>query len=194
MLNISADPSFAGRKWWTEITNQPVAHPGEKARRGMFSPEDFIGYLEELATEAESAVAIAKRRAASEKGLECFMLNAACQAALGRCYAERTRAALALFEAASPRLTRSGAPAGGSLRAACPEAVAHMEKALEHYRQMVDLDNRHRKDFCFAADGSAIGWEWGGVISALEAELSDARAGQFKPGSAYLTQRPAKTA
>jgi hypothetical protein len=158
---------FSVRKWWRELTGQPVAHPGELTARGSFGPEDFIGYIEELSAEAESAVEIAERRAPSEKGLECFLLNAACQAAFGRFWAERIKAALAL------------AIEDGT------EAVRHMEAALGHYRRMAEMDKQHRRGFEILIGGSSYSPDWGNIIIALESELTDSNSGKFKGGEHY---------
>lgn len=166
MLDLP-DRLFSGRTWWREITGQPVAHPGEKTTPEGFGPEDFIGYIEELTAESEAAVGVAERRAPSEKGLECFLLNAACQSWLGRFWAERTKAALSLA---------SGDGDG---------ALAHMESALKHYRRMAEMDNRHRRGFAILLGGAFYSLDWSNIISALESELADAEAGIFSAGENY---------
>lgn len=164
MLSMSESPVFAAQNWWKEVTGDAAVHLEEYLESG--TPEDAYGpdeLIEELADLAEQAVAAGEkgmRSASGEKELPSFARDALCMGRLGEFYVERFKAALAHG------------------REDHTEALEHMARALELYREISAVDMSHRDQFRIRTDHSAVDGDWLRTLKALEAEYADALEGR----------------
>lgn len=172
MLHLDDMPVFWGRNWWEEITGDKVVHLAEYVKSGTsvdaYGPDEFIEELDDLSQQAIRAGEKGLKSASGEKELPSFSRDALCMGRLGQFYVERIKAALA------------------HARSEDSEALEHMVRALELFREINAVDSVHRlQPFRVITGRGAIIADWDGVISALEAEYEDAAKGEFKRGVEY---------
>jgi len=170
MLNSDDMKVFQlGKNWWQNVTGQRVVHFAEYVESGTpagaFGPEEFIEELGALSSEALAAAGSALSEAAGDDALRSLALDAQCMGLLGEFYVHRSRAAIS---------RGSGDDA---------QAVRELGMALESYKQLAEADSQHRKPFRVLAGRATVIGDFRDTLSALEAEYTDAAAGEFKRGA-----------
>ena len=175
MLSLESQEIFSGRKWWEEVTGDKVVHPAEYIKSGTpvdaYGPEEFIEELIDLSEQAIAAGEKGMRSASGEKELPSFSRDAQCMGKLGEFYVERFKAALS------------------HARGENAEALEHITRALDSYRNISSIDSPHRtQPFAVRVGQSTVLLSWPDILQALEAELEDATKGEFKQGIEYPIQ------
>lgn len=163
--NRNEDQSF-----WEDVTGDVRVSIGEYLRfgtpPGAYGPEEFIEEITDLASEATRAAEKGMRSASGEKELPGLARDAFCMSRLGEFYVERTRAALAYG------------------RGQETEALQHISRSVGLYREIVSVDNSHRR-WPVLAGRFEYPWTLVDSLRALEAEYADCRSGRFASGAQY---------
>ena len=164
-------PPFDSLDWRTTFTGQPTMHfeDYDTDNTVAYGPVQFIDEMDSLADKAFAAVNAAKGRYESD-GQKCLLMHAEANALLGRFWAERARAALAHI---------------GNDQTS---AIGHMQKALDHFKELEALEATHRAPFRVVTGRCAQANNWDLPRSALEQELNDYTAGVF--GKIYRAGTP----
>jgi hypothetical protein len=170
MLHFDDQTVFQlGKDWWRHVTGQRVVHFAEHIESGTpagaYGPEEFIDELADLSSRALAACEQALTASDGDRSLESAALDAFCMGKLGAFYAARSRAALSHGKGDDE------------------SAVRDLHTALGLYRDLAEVDSRHRRPFRVLAGRAAIVGDWSDTLRALEAEYEDALAGEFKRGT-----------
>lgn len=174
MVAFPEQEMFWGRNWRQELTAEKVAHLPDALQNPIpeaYGPMEFIDTLTELVARAEADLRKAWSRIRGEQELPCIARNLESQTRLGTFWIERMRAAIA-------RARRED-----------ETALRHMALALEAMTAAAVADRRHRDGFRAITGRTAIVGEWDSVLTALEAELSDAAKNEWRSGENYLVHR-----
>ena len=157
-------------EWVKEITGERAIFISEYVKTGTpddeFGPEELIDELNDLSEQALSAGDKGLRSASGEIELPAYAQQALSFGFLAKYYVQRVSSALAY--------TRGNAQ----------ESLEMMKKAIEYYKQVIDLE----KNFVDDKNQNVFMLNLSNVLIALEKEYEDAAAGIFKPGKEYIVK------
>lgn len=155
-------PAFDCLDWRTTFTGQPTMHweDFDPSNTEAYGPVQFIEEMDELASQAEIAVALASEKYNSPTQ-QCLLNHASAKALLGRFWAERGRAGLAHISGDHTL------------------AAEHIQHALGFFRELEALEATHKNSFRTLTGRCTHANNWDSPRLALEQELADYRNGIF---------------
>ncbi len=148
--------AFHKPDWMTSFGEESVMHFEDyfEDATDAYGPQQFISDLESLVLQAEKSIKLAKEKFSGEKQL-ALVRHAEAQVELGNFWAMRARAGLSFVTGDHPYM------------------LACMEKALEHFRKVEELESRNRDSFRVLTGRCAQANDWSTPRIALERELVD---------------------
>ncbi len=174
LADFTSNEHFWAKTWQKEITGINVMHLPDALKNpdpDAFGPFEFIARLTEYVNEADETLRKTWSRIRNETELPCLAKNLEAQSRLGSFWIERMRAAIA------------------HARNDDANALKHMQAAMEEMQNVASIEKRHRDGFRFIVGRDVVVGNWDGILAALNAELQDAKKGEWKPGSAYIAHR-----